>query len=63
MTNTLLDLSKHTDLRLVGQMAGEILAEANKLGVPVFMAGAMARDLILAYGYGINTGRKTEDVD
>jgi predicted nucleotidyltransferase len=63
MTNTLLDLSEHTDLRLVGQMAGEILAEANKLGVPVFMAGAMARDLILAYGYGINTGRKTEDVD
>lgn len=27
------------------------------------MAGAMARDLILFHGYGINTGRRTEDVD
>jgi predicted nucleotidyltransferase len=27
------------------------------------MAGAMARDLMLFHGYGIDTDRKTEDVD
>jgi hypothetical protein len=30
MTNALLNLSKQTDLRLVGQMAGEILTEADR---------------------------------
>lgn len=28
-----------------------------------FITGAIARDLILQYGYGINTGRETRDVD
>lgn len=39
------------------------MAEANALGIPVFMAGAMARDLILFHGHDIDTGRRTEDVD
>ncbi|MEN3293907.1 MAG: hypothetical protein V7642_3160 [Burkholderiales bacterium] len=63
MTNTLLDLSKQPDLRFIGQLAGEIAMEAGKLDIPVFIAGAMARDLLLAHGYGINTGRRTEDID
>ncbi|CAN5314279.1 hypothetical protein BH11PSE11_BH11PSE11_34690 [soil metagenome] len=63
MTTTLLDLSKQTELKLMGQLAGAILAEAEALQIPVFMAGAMARDLILTFGYGINTGRATTDVD
>jgi hypothetical protein len=44
MTNTLLDLSKQPDLRFIGQLAGEIAMEAGKLDIPVFIAGAMARD-------------------
>ena len=63
MTTTLLDLSKQPDLALMGQLAGAILVEADALQIPIFMAGAMARDLILTYGYGINTGRATTDVD
>ena len=61
MTATSLDFSKKTELRwlsepvrLVGQAAGRL---------PYFIAGATARDLILQYGYGIDTARKTHDVD
>jgi hypothetical protein len=53
---------KPTDLQFIRQFGGEILMEAGKPD-PVFMAGAMARDLILTYGYEINTGRRTEDID
>ncbi len=63
MTNISLDLSNKPDLTLVGRLAQAISAEANALGTAIFMAGAMARDLILNYGYGIGTGRRTEDVD
>jgi len=63
MTTTLLDLSKQRDLTLMSQLAGAILTEADALQIPIFMAGAMARDLILTFGYGINTGRATTDVD
>lgn len=63
MTSISLDLSNKPDLALVAQLSGVALGEANALGIPVFMAGAMARDLILFYGYGIHTGRRTEDID
>ncbi len=61
MTATSLDFSKKTELRwlsepvrLVGEAAGDL---------PHFIAGATARDLVLQYGYGIDTARKTHDVD
>ena len=63
MKNILLNLSNQSDLDFIGQLAGDLLAAANVLHIPIFMAGAMARDLILFHGYGINTGRKTGDVD
>lgn len=63
MTNISLDLSNKPDLALVARLSEVVLDAANALGIPVFMAGAMARDLILFHGYGIDTGRKTEDVD
>ncbi|MGE5622034.1 MAG: nucleotidyl transferase AbiEii/AbiGii toxin family protein, partial [Bacillota bacterium] len=63
MKSISLDLSNKADLALVGHLAWIIQTEANALGIPIFMAGAMARDLILAYGHGIDTGRKTADVD
>ena len=61
MTAISFDLSKKTELlwlsepvRLVGEAAG---------GLPYFLVGATARDLILQYGYGIEIARKTFDVD
>ena len=63
MTVISLDLSNPPELAIVGQLSKDISAEATALGIPIFMAGAMARDLILAFGYGIDTGRRTEDVD
>lgn len=50
MTSISLDLSNKPDLALVARLSGVVLAEANALGIPVFMAGAMARDLILFHG-------------
>lgn len=61
MTAISLDFSKKTELcwlsepvRLVGEAAG---------GLPYFLVGATARDLILQYGHGIEAARKTYDVD
>lgn len=36
---------------------------ARNLGFPYFVAGAMARDILLTGVFGINTGRATKDVD
>jgi len=36
---------------------------ADSLGIPFFVIGAFARDLILKHGYGIESRRKTGDVD
>lgn len=42
---------------------GEIHQAANKLGVPVFVVGAVARIILLENIYGLNAGRATTDVD
>lgn len=63
MTSTSLDLSNRPDLGPLSRLAAAVVNAAATLGIPVFMTGAMARDLILAHGYGIDTGRRTEDVD
>jgi len=36
---------------------------ADSLGIPFFVIGAFARDLILKHGYGIEPRRKTGDID
>jgi predicted nucleotidyltransferase len=41
----------------------EIDSLANKLGLPYFVAGAMARDIVLTNVFGLTTGRATRDVD
>lgn len=61
MTNTLLDFSKKTELRWLGSLVKWVGDAAGDM--PFFIAGAMARDLILQYGYGIEAVRKTNDVD
>lgn len=42
---------------------GEIHQAANKLGVPVFVVGAVARIILLENIYGLKAGRATTDVD
>ena len=55
------DLSKKTELRWLSGLVRLVGAAAGEL--PFFITGAMARDLILQYGYGVNAARKTQDVD
>ncbi len=61
MTAISLDLSKQAELRWLGGLVRLVDASAGDL--PYFITGATARDLILQYGYGIDTARKTHDVD
>src|SRR3989344_1943591 len=61
MTVTSLDFSKKTELRWLGELAQQVHLAAGAL--PFFITGATARDLILQYGFGIDTGRETRDVD
>lgn len=42
---------------------GEIQQAAGKLGVPVFMVGAVARIILLEHIHGLSAGRATTDVD
>lgn len=42
---------------------GEIHRAANKLGIPVFVVGAVARIILLENIHGLNAGRATTDVD
>lgn len=61
---------KESLLNLSGKIKGfevelfETVAEvAESLSIPFFVVGAMARDIILSDGYGIETGRATQDID
>jgi len=62
MNGSLLDLSGKIDGLTVGlfETIGEV---AGSLKIPFFVLGAMARDMILTHGYGIDTGRATQDID
>ncbi|MGB8078279.1 MAG: nucleotidyl transferase AbiEii/AbiGii toxin family protein, partial [Gallionella sp.] len=61
MTDTSLDFSAKTELRWLSELVLLVQQAAGEL--PYFIAGATARDLILQYGYGIDTARRTYDVD
>lgn len=62
MTNTSLELSKIDALRPLARLVRHIQAAATS--APDFViAGAQARDLLLKYGAGVETGRQTADVD
>lgn len=61
MSNTLLDLSEHTELHWVAELVRPIRAAA--AGAQHFVVGAMARELILVHGFGIDPGRATRDLD
>ncbi len=62
MNENLLDLSEKIDGFTV-EILDTIADVAESLKVPFFVVGAMARDIILTQGYGIETGRATQDID
>lgn len=61
MTKKLLDLSGKIDGSI--PVFEDITGIADALGIPFFVIGATARDLILEVGYGIRSFRATRDLD
>lgn len=61
MKNILPDLSQKTELRWLAHLSRQVQMAADAF--PFFIVGATARDLILHHFHGIDTGRKTLDVD
>lgn len=61
MTKRLLDLSGKIDGLI--PVFEDITGIADALGIPFFVLGATARDLILEVGYGIRSFRATRDLD
>lgn len=61
MTDTSLDFSQRTDLRLLAALVKQVSIAA--AGTPFLLAGAMARDLLLTHAHGVRASRATEDVD
>lgn len=59
----LMDFSSSTSLAGLAEVIGAVQGAASRVGCSVYLAGALARDLRLAVGAGIDTGRKTEDID
>jgi predicted nucleotidyltransferase len=62
MNKSLLDLSRIID-RFTVELLETTADMAQSLNVHFFVVGAMARDIILLEGYGIQTGRATQDID
>jgi len=62
MKDTLLDLSGKIDEVRLG-LYEALERAATSAGAPFFVLGATARDMILAFGYGIPVKRATLDVD
>lgn len=61
MTDTSIDLSKKIELRWLSLVAARVEAAAD--GLPFFLVGAMARDLLLHHAHGVDAGRQTKDID
>jgi hypothetical protein len=62
MTKRLLDLSGEIDTFIL-DLLENIARVAESLSAPFFVVGATARDIVLKYGYGIETIRATNDID
>jgi predicted nucleotidyltransferase len=61
MTRTLLDLSGK--LRPYEDVFREIIRITSEQGINFFVVGALARDIIMGLGYGVEVKRATEDID
>ena len=62
MTNISLNLSGKIEKPIVDTLHF-LKKVAESLGIPFFVVGAFARDLVLKHGYGIEPRRKTGDID
>lgn len=62
MKNLLIDISGKLSKSYIDAIT-EIKKIADLLGIPFFIIGALARDLILEYFYGIKSPRMTMDID
>jgi len=62
MTSTLLNLSSKID-SLFLTIFESLDTAAGEAGIPYFIVGATARDMILSMGYGIEIRRATADID
>lgn len=62
MTNTLLDLSGKIDEITVSAF-GRIHKISSSMGIPFFVVGATARDILLDVSHGIGSKRATIDID
>lgn len=63
MSDTSIDISSKIDDPVLVELLTRVSAVAEELGVSFFAVGAVARDLILWYGFGVKPGRVTRDVD
>jgi predicted nucleotidyltransferase len=62
MKSTLLNLSQKIDSSFL-TIFESLDAAAGEVGIPYFIVGATARDMILSMGYGIDISRATADID
>ena len=62
ITIMLLDISPKID-RAIATVLADLAEIATDRDIEFFVVGAMARDMILDYGFGIEAGRATRDVD
>ncbi len=58
-----MDLSDVTALTPLAEVVRDVQRVAERAEVEIFIAGAIARDLWLEFGYGLPTRRATEDLD
>lgn len=63
MTATSLNLTARIELRAIADALQVVSTAAERLHLRWFVVGATARDLLLLFGYGIQTTRITYDVD
>lgn len=63
MTRISFDFSRKPELIPLAHVVRDLTAVAEPMGIAFFLMGAMARDLMLLYAHGIDTGRQTKDVD
>ena len=62
MRSTLLNISQKIDSSFL-TILESLDAAAGEVGIPYFIVGATARDMVLSMGYGIDVGRATADID
>jgi predicted nucleotidyltransferase len=63
MTSTCINISEKIEDNRIVDLLVTIKTVADDLDISFFVVGAMARDLIVWYGYGFAPGRATGDVD